>query len=423
MTALGQLLRGTQHVALHAAKGEIFEYNKRKSHLQDCMRKYWHAIYIRHIFSAKLHAPSHCEGASPWQSSSAVGMDCFVISFLAMTNVMKKILLVKTSSMGDVIHNLPVVNDILQHIPDAQIDWVVEESFADIPKLHPAVHHVIPVAMRRWRKQLFSKATWQETRTVKETLSGTSYDAVIDTQGLLKSAWLAHYANGPRMGYDWQSIREPLASLFYGRCFAISYQQHAVTRNRTLAAMSLDYPIPTDAPDYGILKPDMSQNSTPESRMDIGLQSSDIGQEFIVGLHGTSRDSKLWPVAQWVALGQALNAQGLALVLPWASPAELERAVEISGQVERCTVLPKLSIEAIAGVIAGAAGAVGVDTGLSHLATALSIPTIAIYTDTNPALTGVMAGRFAPAINLGGIGQPPSADEVLQNLKKIIKSA
>lgn len=320
--------------------------------------------------------------------------------------------------MGDVIHNLPVVNDILQHIPNVQIDWVVEESFTDIPKLHPAVQRVIPVAMRRWRKQLFNKATWQEIRAVKETLASTSYDAVIDTQGLLKSAWLAHYANGPLMGYDWQSIREPLASLFYGKRFTISYQQHAVTRNRTLAAMSLDYPVPNDAPDYGIAKNDASGD-----RMDIGSQSTLIKGNYIIGLHGTSRDSKLWPVEQWAKLGQALNTQGFALALPWATPAELERAIAISGQVEHCTVLPKLSIEAIAGVIAGAVGAVGVDTGLSHLAVALNIPTIAIYTDTNPELTGVMAGRFAPAINLGGIAQTPEADEVLQHLKKIIRGA
>ncbi len=320
--------------------------------------------------------------------------------------------------MGDVIHNLPVVNDILQHIPNVQIDWVVEESFADIPKLHPAVQRVIPVAMRRWRKQLFNKATWQEIRAVKETLAGTSYDAVIDTQGLLKSAWLAHYANGPLMGYDWQSIREPLASLFYGKRFTISYQQHAVTRNRTLAAMSLDYPVPNDAPDYGIAK-----NNAAGNRMDTGSQSTSIKGNYIIGLHGTSRDSKLWPVEQWAKLGQALNTQGFALALPWATPAELERAIAISGQVEHCTVLPKLSIEAIAGVIAGAVSAVGVDTGLSHLAVALNIPTIAIYTDTNPELTGVMAGRFAPAINLGGIAQTPEADEVLQHLKKIIKGA
>lgn len=157
--------------------------------------------------------------------------------------------------------------------------------------------------------------------------------------------------------------------------------------------------------------------------MDIGSQSTLIKGNYIIGLHGTSRDSKLWPVEQWAKLGQALNAQGFALALPWATPAELERAIAISGQVEYCTVLPKLSIGAIAGVIAGAVSAVGVDTGLSHLAVALNIPTIAIYTDTNPELTGVMAGRFAPAINLGGIGQIPAADEVLQHLKKIIRGA
>ena len=324
-----------------------------------------------------------------------------------------KILLVKTSSLGDVIHNLPVLNDILQHAPDAHIDWLVEEGFADIPRMHKGVSHVFTLAFRRWRKQLLSQKTWQEIAAFKQLIQQNQYDAIIDTQGLLKSALAMRCARGTKHGYDKQSIREPLASCFYDKTYAISYQQHAVTRNRALCALSLGYEIPTTAPDYGIT----TKNSMAVDRMVIGLNTSGLQGGYMIALHGTSRDSKLWPVGHWVALGKQLALQNLNMVLPWASDAEHARATIISQQVPESIVLPKFSINELAGVIANAKAAVGVDTGLSHLAAALNIPTIAIYTDTNPALTGVMAGNVAPAINLGGIAQTPTVNDVLSALK------
>ena len=173
----------------------------------------------------------------------------------------------------------------------------------------------------------------------------------------------------------------------------------------------MGYAVPKNAPDYGIA----AKNNASEKRIDIASQGS-----YVLGLHGTSRDSKLWPVANWVVLGKALAEKNLNLVLPWASDAEQQRANEIASHLTNANVLPKLSIGALASVIAGAQAAVGVDTGLSHLAAALNIPTIAIYTDTNPALTGVMAGSHAAAINLGGIGQNPSAENVLQALHQMM---
>ena len=326
---------------------------------------------------------------------------------------MLRILLVKTSSLGDVIHNLPVVNDILQQHPNAQIDWVVEQSFADIPRLHPHVNQVVTVDFRYWRKQLFNKKTWQEISKTKQTIQQNQYDAIIDTQGLLKSALAMRYAHGTKHGYDKHSIREPLASCFYDKTYAISYQQHAVTRNRALCALSLGYEIPTDAPDYGMV----TKNGIPVDRMAVNSHTSDLQSDYMIALHGTSRDSKLWPVEHWVALGKQLAQQNLNMVLPWASDAEHARATIIFQQVINSIVLPKLSISELAGVIANAKAAVGVDTGLSHFAAALNIPTIAIYTDTNPALTGVVAGKFAPAINLGGINQTPTVEDVLSALK------
>lgn len=327
---------------------------------------------------------------------------------------MPRILLIKTSSLGDVIHNLPVATDIRAHFPNAQIDWVVEESFADIPRMHPVVNQVMTVAMRRWRKQLFSAKTWSEIAAFKKSIQQNHYDAIIDTQGLLKSALITCTANGVKHGYDKDSIREPLASRFYNRTYTISYQQHAVVRNRTLAALSLGYAPPTDAPDYGI-SAKHTENNASRYRMDIGLQGS-----YIVALHGTSRDSKLWPTAHWIDLGRQLAQQNFNLALPWASEAEFNRASEIAKQLQNATVLPKLSIAELAGVIANAQAAVGVDTGLSHLAAALDKPIVAIYTDTNPALTGVMAGMHAQAVNLGNIGEIPSVANVLDSLNKLL---
>ena len=330
--------------------------------------------------------------------------------------LMQRILIVKTSSLGDVIHCLPVVNDILQHAQEAHIDWVVEESFAEIPHMHAGVNQVFTVAMRRWKNQLFSKNTWSEINEFKKLIKQNQYDAIIDTQGLLKSALITKEACGVKHGYDKNSIREPLASWFYDKTYTISYQQHAVTRNRALCAMSLGYTTPLNAPDYGITP----ANDASAIRMDIGLQAS-----YIVALHGTSRDSKLWPIENWIDLGRELAKQNLKLALPWANEAELARANAIASQLKNaqannCIVLPKLSIAQIANIISNAKAAIGVDTGLSHLAAALNIPTIAIYTDTNPALTGVMGGAFKPAINLGNIAKTPSVNDVLTWLKQIL---
>ncbi|WP_020166491.1 MULTISPECIES: lipopolysaccharide heptosyltransferase I [Methylotenera] len=315
-----------------------------------------------------------------------------------------KILIVKTSSLGDVIHCLPVINDIHAAFPNAQIDWIVEESFADIPRLHPAINQVYTVAFRRWRKHLLNTQTWSEIKQFKQLIASNQYDAVIDTQGLFKSAFITWLTNGVKHGYDKQSIREAIASHFYDKTYAISYQQHAVSRNRTLAALSLGYTAPTNAPDYGI-----------QAKVDLNAIPS---KPFLIALHGTSRDSKLWPTEHWINLGKALKNQQLNMMLPWSNAAELARAEEIAQSLENAVVLPKSNIAELASTISQAKAAIGVDTGLSHLSAALNIPTIAIYTDTNPALTGVVGSR-APVVNLGNIGEIPSVDSVLTHLSQI----
>lgn len=315
---------------------------------------------------------------------------------------MLQILLVKTSSMGDVIHNLPVISDILDYYPDAQFDWMVEESFAEIPKLHPRVRSIIPVAVRRWRKSLFTRSTWCEIGDLKARLKNTDYDLVIDTQGLLKSALLTTVTRGAIHGMDYDSAREPLASLFYSHKHAVARGLHAVQRNRILAALALNYPIPQSLPDYGLT----NFHHAPDALA--------LPESYAVFLHGTSRDSKLWPVSHWVALAEKLKEYQLQVLLPWSNPSEEKRANEIAAQSTNVIVLPKLKLTPLAGILANSRLNIGVDTGLMHLSTALNKPSIAIYTDTNPEFTGVLPGIENLAINIGGKAQIPEPDAVFK---------
>jgi heptosyltransferase-1 len=305
-----------------------------------------------------------------------------------------RILLVKTSSLGDVIHNLPVVTDLRAHFPDAAIDWVVEEGFADIAQLHPGVRRVIPVALRRWRKSLLTADTWREMRAFRTTLRAENYDRVIDTQGLLKSALITRMAHGQRCGYTAASAREPLASRFYDATFEVSMNQHAVKRNRRLAALAGSY-TESPTPDYGI-----AASPAPTFR----------DAEAIL-LTATSRDEKLWAEDSWIAVGSALHERGLTCLLPAGSATERERATRIAQAIPGAVALPPLSLPELAAQLADARIVIGVDTGLVHLAAALGRPTLAVFCATDPALYGVVAST--PVVNLGSRGLPPSVEHVL----------
>lgn len=312
-----------------------------------------------------------------------------------------RILLVKTSSLGDVIHNLPVASDLRRRLPDAAIDWVVEESFAEIPRLHPAVDRVIPVAVRRWRRRLLAAATWREMAEFKRQLRRQAYDLVLDSQGLAKSGLIAAQARlaggGRRCGYAREAARESLAARFYDEGFLIPRNAHAVERNRWLAAAALGYA--PDLPlDYGIAAPALAADWLPKGG-------------YAVLLTATSRDDKLWPEPDWLALGSALAATGLRCVLPGGSPAERQRAGRLANALGRAVAAPAMNLTDLAGLLAGAALVVGVDTGLVHLAAALGRPTLALFCASEPGLTGVHAGERA--INLGGCNAPPSARQAV----------
>ena len=287
-----------------------------------------------------------------------------------------RVLIVKTSSMGDVLHTLPALTDAQQAIPGIQFDWVVEEGFAQIPSWHAAVDRVIPVAIRRWRKAWFSAPIKAERKAFRDAVRLQQYDAIIDAQGLVKSAALVtRLACGVKHGMDWSTAREPLASLFYNRKHHIAKQQHAVERSRELFAKSLGYAKPQSQGDYAI-----AQHFVNECNADTG--------QYAVFLHATTRDDKHWPEANWRELIELLNNTGIRIKLPWGAPHEEERAKRLAEGFPYVDVLPRMSLEEVARILAGAKFVVSVDTGLSHLTAALDRPNITLYGPTDPGLIG-----------------------------------
>src|SRR5690554_4959071 len=265
-----------------------------------------------------------------------------------------RVLLIKTSSLGDVIHPVAALTDGQRATPGIRFDWVVEEGCADIPGWHPAVDEVIPVAIRRWRKNFLK--TWRsgEWRAFKGKLASRQYDLIIDAQGLLKSAMLTRLNDAPAAGYDRQSIREPIASRFYNRCYSVSRQLHAVERIRQLFASALDYPLPREVGDYGI---DLSRLPTVVAPQ----------QPFVVFCHGTTWKTKHWPESYWRQLAEKESRQGRKVLLPWGNEVEKARAERIAEGLRQSEVLQKLSLWQVAGLLSQGQQVVVVDTELGHL--------------------------------------------------------
>jgi heptosyltransferase-1 len=310
---------------------------------------------------------------------------------------MPRILIIKTSSMGDVIHALPALTDLARHYPEATVDWLVEAPFAPLPALHPMLHGTIPIAWRRWRKSLWRQDTRHELRATCDRLALGGYDLAVDLQGLVKSAmWGLALSDTARIGYDRHSIREPLASWFYHSRYTVTRTAHAIQRNRILLGRALGY-TPDDTVDYGITPPAQRPDGLPQ-------------QPYVVLLHATSRADKEWPEPCWVALGQHLAARGLATVLPWGNAREHARAERLARQWPGAWVPPALALDAASRLLADARAVVGVDTGLTHLAAATGTPTLALYCASDPGLTGVLAST--PYGNLGGPGQCPDVSAV-----------
>jgi len=329
-----------------------------------------------------------------------------------------RILLIKMSSMGDVFHTFPALSDAQQNVPGLVIDWVVEKSFAEIPKWHPVVDKVYAIELRKWRKSLLKKLTRQEIRTFFEEINQQKYDLVIDAQGLLKSAWVARKINAKTAGYNWSSAREPLATLFYQYKSQVDKEQHAILRLRHLIAQSLNYALPDKAPIvYGL-------NTQAWSKPNL-ITEQFAEQDYWVFLHGTTWETKYWPETHWIELLQKANAMGKKVILPWGNQEEHERALRIASSTEDGQAwVPKqmLSLNDMAKTLKNAQAVVSVDTGLSHVAAAIEVPMVVLYRVTDPKLIGAdgqmvshLVSPLAPAY-IKKFTQPSQPEESLVNL-------
>ena len=312
---------------------------------------------------------------------------------------MPDVLFIKTSSLGDVIHHMPAVVDARKAHPDTTFAWLVEEAFAPLVRLHPAVGHVVPVAWRRWRKSLYAPSTMSEIAASLRAIRDLHFGNIVDTQGLLRSALIARVARGRRHGYDSSSIREPLASAFYDERYRVSRDLHAVERNRVLSGLALGYS-PQGTPDFGLDR----------------TLFSGTGSHYGLLLHATARAEKFWPEEHWVALGKRLD-RNTELRLLWGTDGERARSERIAAKVPGVRVEERKPLDQVAALIAGAQFVVGVDTGLLHLAAALGVPLVAIFTGSQPGLTGPVGS--GPIAVLGAEGAPPTVDAVIDAVENV----
>jgi lipopolysaccharide heptosyltransferase I len=309
-----------------------------------------------------------------------------------------EVLVVRPSSLGDIVYALAVASDIRRARPDVAIDWVSEPGFVSLIALCPDVRDVVAFGLRRWRRAPFALRTWREMRAFTARLRCTRYAAVLDLQEQVKGALVARLARGTSHGFDRASIREPLATLFDDVHHRVPRDLHFLARCRRLAGAALGYAT-DDTPRWN-LRPPATSPSMPD-------------RPYVVVLHATSRDDKLWPEARWRAVLAACASAGLAIVLPWGDAREQARSRRLAEGVPTAIVPGWLALPDVATLLAKATLAIGVDTGFTHLAAALGTPTIAIFTATDPARHGV-ACTGAHGVDLGDAGSIPSADDVLE---------
>lgn len=291
-----------------------------------------------------------------------------------------KILIVKLSSMGDIVHTMPIVADILHTFPQAQIDWLCEENFVDLLQQVKGIRQIISVALRRWRHTLLSSQTWRQICSFYQQLRAEQYDWIIDTQGLLKSAILSRIAQGTvsglanrtdGAGYEWP------VRFFYHQRHYIEPRTHVITRSRLLVAKALHIPL--------------------REELDFGLKPKPCSLKFpipyIVFVHASSRKNKSWPLASWITLGEELITLGYHIILPWGSAEEQETSRHLAATLGKQAYVPNhLSLAEVTSLLADAKATIGVDTGLSHIAMALKKPSIQIY-------------RFNTAWRTGSLGK------------------
>lgn len=293
---------------------------------------------------------------------------------------MKRILIVKASSMGDIIHTFPAVEDVIKQFPHITIDWLVEESFNELPHWHPAIKNTITVGIRRWKKNPWRTFFSKEWIGLWRRLRRHSYDRIIDAQGLLKSALLSRCARGKRAGFSKYCVREPWAASLYEIHYEALPGENVVSRIRHLFATALNYSFPESQADYGLLPKHFNGIAT-------------TPHHYLLFLHGTTWPNKHYPETYWNALATMACQQGKIVCLLWSNEEEKARAERIATHHEKIILLPKMTLTQVAGVVAKAKGVVGLDTGLGHLAMALKVPTVLLWGPSDAKLSGAVSDK------------------------------
>ena len=309
-----------------------------------------------------------------------------------------KVLIIKTSSLGDIIHANSIISDLRRNHVDAEIHWLVEESFSSLLNLFP-VQKTLISKFRSWKKNLFKKNSYREFFQLRHLIKKENYDYVIDLQGLIRTGIMCKSLNS--VGFNKNSIKESFASYFYKKTFEVEKKIHAINRNRLLVAKSMNYEI--------------DQNNI--------LFSYDFKKDLtdphsIIFITGTSNAQKKWPLEYWIKLAGLFERNNYKIFLPWGSVKEYEECLAIYDQTTNCEILEKMNIDQLAKKIASTRFAIGVDTGLTHLASSLDIPTIGIYTFSNPDLTGVKSTK-TPAFNMGSLSNIPLPEDIFKKFNDL----
>ena len=317
------------------------------------------------------------------------------------------LLVVRPSSLGDIVHALSLVSDVERHAPGTVVDWIAEEAFVPLVALDARIRRVVPVAFRRWRRSPLSARTRREFADFRGALRAHAYDAILDLQEQVKGAIVARMAKGTRHGFDRANAREPIATLLDDVHHPIERDQHFIAKARALAAAAVGYAV--HGPPRWQLTPPASSAAMPDG-------------PYAIAFHATSREDKLWPERDWIGLLAHFAQAGLRVVLPWGSDAERERSERLARAAANAIVPPRQTLPELASLTRSAHVAVGVDTGLTHLAAAIGAPTVAIFTTTDPALAGVAAAG-GHARDIGGNGRTPSLADAVESIGSVLRDA
>ena len=301
-----------------------------------------------------------------------------------------QVLLVKLTSMGDLIHLLPALTDAKQARPEIEFTWVADSAFAEVPTWSSSVVNVVKSSHRKWKRNFRKSWRNKEIQTFYQQLRVDKYDLVIDAQSSIKSAVISFLARGKTVGMDKASAREKLAASFYSKKIAIPKRQHAIARLRQLMAKALDYPLPDTPPDFAI--------KAVSNRPAIHLP-----KKYCVFVTNAAWPTKCYPEKYWHELLGYAAKDNLQVLLPWGSAAEHEVVNKLAQGHANAQVLPRLPLTDYIYIFNHAIGAICVDTGLAHLAGALNTPAITLYGTTDPDLIGTTgANQKHLQLNLSG---------------------